>query len=239
MKTADGKVVERKADGKIVESSSISTSSTNASIKRSSSRSNTKYDKTSSATTTTTHKMRPTQLLVSKNEGNTISSWIRDICVILIPMYIMYMLATHPLIKDIGQPHNRKLTKSELVKKMLYEQHQKLEYENAIYKYNFMTAVVDGGKRCYEFPSMEVTSSSWKPPALFRNRYKGFLGNKKDEKKDRRPQGVISKARRNWGPHAWKAKQRQQQEQKEDKKEKQVVKRQGVVANARKRWLHS
>lgn len=184
MKTADGKVVERKADGKIVESSSTSTSSTNASIKHPS-HNNTKHDKTSSATTTTTHKMRPTQLLVSKNEGNTISSWLRDIGVILIPMYIMYMLATHPLIKDIGQPHNRKLTKSELLKKMLYEQNIKLEYENAIYKYNFMTAVVDGGKRCYEFPSMEVTSSSWKPPALFTNRYKGFLSNKKDEKKDR------------------------------------------------------
>jgi hypothetical protein len=238
MKTADGKVVARNADGKIVESSSTSTSSTNASIKRSSSRNNnTKHDKTSSATTTTTttHKMRPTQLLVSKNEGNTISSWLRDIGVILIPMYIMYMLATHPLIKDIGQPHTRKLTKSELVKKMLYEQNQKLEYQNAIYKYNFMTAVVDGGKRCYEFPSMEITSS-WKPPALFTNRYKGFLGNKKDDKKDR-PQGVVSKARRKWGPHAWKDTQRQQEQQ--EKKEEQVVKRQGVVANARKRWLHS
>ncbi len=236
MKTADGKVVARKADGKIVESSSTSTSSTNASIKHPS-HNNTKHDKTSSATTTTTtHKMRPTQLLVSKNEGNTISSWLRDIGVILIPMYIMYMLSTHPLIKDIGQPHTRKLTKSELVKKMLHEKNQKLEYENAIYKYNFMSAVVDGGKRCYEFPSMEITPSSWKPPALFTNRYKRLLGNKKDEKKDR-PQGVVSKARRNWGPHAWKAKQRQQEQQ--EKKEEQVVKRQGVVANARKRWLHS
>jgi hypothetical protein len=229
MKTADGKVVARKADGKIIESSSTSTSSTNASIKRSSSRNNTKHDKTSSATTTTTpHKMRPTQLLVSKNEGNTISSWLRDISVILIPIYIMYMLATHPLIKDIGQPHTRKLTKDELLKKMLYEQNQKLEYETAIYKYNFMTAVVDGGKRCYEFPSMEITTS-WKRPALFTNRYKGRLGTKNDEMKEDRPQGVVSKARRKWGPNA-----RQQ-----EKKEEQVVKRQGVVANARKKWLHS
>lgn len=226
MKTADGKVVARKADGKIIESSGTS-SSTNASIKRSS-HINTRHDKTSSNATsnTTTHKMRPTQLLVSKNEGNTISSWLRDIGIILIPIYIMYMFATHPLIKDIGQPHTRKLTKSELAKKMLHEQNQKLEYENAVYKYNFMTAVVDGGKRCYEFPSMEITSS-WKPPHLFRKRYKRIFGNKKDEKD--RPQGIVANARKRFGPHARKDKQKNEQQERPK----------GMVANARKRWMHS
>jgi len=126
----------------------------------------------SEQTSNTRHKMRPTQILISKNEDNPWSSWLRDIATICFPLYMLYMLATHPLIKDIGQPHNRPLTKMELYEKFLHEQNQKLEFQQSVRKYNFLMAL--NMNRCYEFPSFEMTEYMPNRSGIFKNRYKNW-----------------------------------------------------------------
>lgn len=124
-----------------------------------------------------TFKMRPTQVLVSKNEGNTLSSWLRDIATICLPLYMLYMLATHPLIKGIGQPHNRKMTKTELHEKFLHEYNQKLQFGLSVRKNNFLVAVVNRDQ-CYEFPTLETTAYMPRRSALFKDRYKKWVPQK-------------------------------------------------------------
>jgi hypothetical protein len=156
-------------------------------------------------------KMRPTQILISKNEGNTWSSWLRDIATICCPLYMVYMLATHPLIKDIGQPHNRKLTKLELHEKFVHEYNQKLEFQQSVHKYNFLMAV--NMDQCYEFPSSEMTKYMPNRSAIFKDRYKKWLPrkggevrgeNKKYEKqhnKKKEVRGIMVNARKKMIPH--------------------------------------
>ena len=117
------------------------------------------------------YKMRPTQLVVSRNEGNTIGSWLRDIVTICFPLFMLYILATHPLIKDIGQPHNRKLSTTELHEKFLYEYHQQLNFLHSVTEYNFMSAM-NGDLSCYEFPNSEFAPYMPRRDALFKDRYK-------------------------------------------------------------------
>mmetsp|Transcript_20200 Transcript_20200/g.31541 ORF Transcript_20200/g.31541 Transcript_20200/m.31541 type:complete len:214 (-) Transcript_20200:259-900(-) len=143
--------------------------------------------------------MRPTQLLVSKNEDNTIGSWLRDIATICFPLFMLYILATHPLIKDIGQPHNRKLSKMELQEKILYEYNQQVNFLHAVAEYNFMSAM-NGDQCCYELPNSEFAPYMPRRSALFKDRYKkkrsqpqkGVLkGNLKKDK--RQPQKQVKK----------------------------------------------
>jgi len=156
-------------------------------------------------------KMRPTQLLVSKNEGNTIGSWLRDIATIGLPFFMLYILATHPLIKDIGQPHNRKLSKSELQAKFLYEYNQQLEFLHAVKDYKFLTAM-KGNQCCYEFPNSQYAPYMPNRTALFKNRYKKWSAPKR--------KGVVK----------GESKKRKQQQ-----KKKQQVK--GFMMNARKKMI--
>lgn len=187
MKTADGNLVLRNAgDGKIV------TRTTNNNHKKSSI--NSKEKASARIITTTETKIRPTQFLVSKNEGNTLSSWLRDIATLCLPFYILYMLATHPLIKDVGRHQN--LTKMQLYEKVLHEYKQKLDFEKSVKKYNFLRAI-SGRNRCFEFPKMEFTH--YVPPPLkgiFMNRYTRIHDEKGRNERKQKPQGIIVKSRR-------------------------------------------
>ena len=156
-------------------------------------------------------KMRPTQLLVSKNEGNTMGSWLRDIATIGLPFFMLYILATHPLIKDIGQPHNRKLSKSELQAKFLYEYNQQLDFLHAVKDYKFLTAM-NGDQCCYEFPNSQYAPYMPNRTALFKNRYKKWSP-------PQQRKGVVKGERKKY---------KQQQEKKQVK---------GFMMNARKKMI--
>ena len=207
MKTADGKVVLRTADGKIVESSTPAAAADTKPTFRKANNNNAKHEKRTTNTsqkTSTTYKMRPTQMLISKNEGNTLSSWLRDIGILCIPLYTLYMMATHPIIKEIGQP---KLTATELHEKLLHEYNQKVKFENEVNTYNFMNAIVDGeNTQCFDFPNVELFTKWVRKGGIFQNRYK-FIGGSEKKKKDgqqqqqekHQPQGIIVNSRRRMG----------------------------------------
>lgn len=150
------------------------------------------------------YKLRPTQLVVSKNEGNTIGSWIRDIVTICFPLFMLYILATSPLIKDIGQPHNRKLSQTELQEKFLYEYNQQLNFLHSVAEYKFLSAM-NGDQCCYEFPNSEFAPYMPRRSALFKDRYKKWAPQQKgavkgDSTKYKKQQ--QSQAKKGWYVHA-------------------------------------
>ena len=198
MKTADGKTWTSKAkeQSRETRTTTASTATTKQTKPLNKATDSTKsYD----AETTTIFgptksrpKMRPTQMLVSTNEGSKLKSWLRDFGTILLPVYIIYMLATHPLIKDVGKPHTFKWTSLDFKNKALYEQNQKLNFWNSVAKYNFLTAM-KGDVSCYSFPN-----SNFEPyqrpdkKGLFQNRAKRMNAQNGEEK----PRGIVVKAHR-------------------------------------------
>lgn len=202
MKTADGQVWTSKEQRRLSSTTAVSsTIKETKSLKEvAGSIKNNDAEKTSQQPKP--HKMRPTQLLVSKNEGNTIGSWLRDIVTLCFPLFMLYILATHPLIKDIGQPHNRKLSKTELQEKFLYEYNQKLNYLHSVTEYNFMSAM-NGDQCCYEFPNSEFAPYMPRREALFKDRYKKWAppqkGAVKGDSKNYKRQQQVKKG---WYVHA-------------------------------------
>ena len=155
-------------------------------------------------------KMRSTQVLVSRNEGNTLSSWLRDIVTVSIPLYVLYLLATHPLIKNIGKPNYQKLYRLEQNEKFIHEYNQHLKFLRSVKEYNFFMTM--HGDQCYEFPNSEIVPYVPKRGAIFQNRYKKWLPKKK-QKGDSKYKKLQS----------------------EKKKPVKVVK--GVMVNARKKMM--
>mmetsp|Transcript_12403 Transcript_12403/g.20446 ORF Transcript_12403/g.20446 Transcript_12403/m.20446 type:complete len:201 (-) Transcript_12403:9-611(-) len=199
MKTADGKIWTAKGQDSISDTSIITKQAKPL-------KNTTEYIKSNDAETKTTSrkqpkpfKMRPTQLLVSKNESNPLGSWIRDIATISFPLFMLYILATHPLIKDVGQPHTRKMNSLELQKKALHEHNQKLNFLHAVAKYNFLTAM-NGGQCCYTFPNSDFEPFKPDRSALFKNRYKKWKPQKGAVKGEKKVKGVVVNARKKMIP---------------------------------------
>ena len=201
MKTADGKIWTAKEQS----STTHTTTASGAIIKQAKPlKKATESIKSNNVETKTTSqkqppkptKMRPTQMLISKNEGNTWGSWMRDIATISFPLFMLYILATHPLIKDVGQPHKRKMNSLELHQKALYEHNQQLNFLHSVAKYNFLTAM-NGGQCCYTFPNSYFEPFKPDRSFIFKNRYKKWnmqKGAVTGEKK--KVTGVVVKARK-------------------------------------------